>query len=628
MKMHRLLERQLKKHIIPQTDSSAFEPFLESINQAYFQYEDDRLLLEQSLELTSDELLEKNSLLQGKLTEIEQMSSMFQLLFEKAPAGMAIVTQDDNFEIVNSAFTNLTGFTNSELQHIKFKGLSNKNDLASLSELIDDLLISKIEFFKCEIKFKQKSKKNIDILLHAGLLKGKNDHPNRIIFQLVDISKRKEAEELLQYHAHHDFLTGLHNRKCFFQILESAMNKARQDNNYHFAVLFFDLDRFKVINDSMGHLAGDQLLKQLADRMLDAVSSKDIVARLGGDEFIILLDNLPSPEYVITRASVFQLIFKEPFLIHGKEIYSDASIGIALSSPEYNTPEEMLRDADIAMYRAKSEGKSRVSVFDKKMHSDAVVLLEIETILRKIIACRDLDVFYQPIVSIKKNQITGCEALLRFKGEHFSSNQYNLETIIEVAEQSGLINYIGEYVLNEATKFACQIQNNGFPEFRISVNVSPQQLNHKRFSSQVEQILQKNPVSKDSLVLELTEGIMMESGIETVSKLNELKKLNLQLSIDDFGTGFSSLSYLQKFPIDFLKVDRSFLNGVPDDEGDAAITSAVITLGHILGLKVVAEGIENSVQLDFIRSLDCDYYQGYYKSRPLPAQDFLNLLNN
>jgi diguanylate cyclase (GGDEF)-like protein/PAS domain S-box-containing protein len=447
----------------------------------------------------------------------------------------------------------------------------------------------------------------------------------RIAGSQTDITTWKQAEEKLVYEALHDTLTGLPNRIFLMERLRQALQLAKRHSDYLFAVLFIDLDRFKVINDSLGHMIGDQLLIAISQRISNCLRPTDTIARLGGDEFVILLADGKDRDSATRVADRLQEELLLPFNLEGHEIFSAASVGIAFSSVGYDRPEDLLRDADIAMYRAKAHGRARYAIFQPGMHSKAVALLQIETDLRRAIERHELQLHYQPIVSLRTRQVTGFEALIRWA--HPQRGMIAPSEFVPVAEETGLITPMGWWVLQESCRQMQQWQEQ-FPSAQsLIVNVN---LSSKQFSpylvDQISQILEETKLPPQHLKLEITESILMENAEAAVATLSQLKKLGTLLAIDDFGTGYSSLNYLHRFPIDTLKVDRSFVSKVDVDGEQLAIARTIITLAWNLGMEVVAEGVETMKQLAQLRSLQCDYAQGFLFSLPLDVASVEHLM--
>ncbi|MFN6562306.1 MAG: putative bifunctional diguanylate cyclase/phosphodiesterase [Nostoc sp. ChiSLP01] len=435
---------------------------------------------------------------------------------------------------------------------------------------------------------------------------------------LTEITERKRAESQLLHLAFHDALTGLPNRASFINRLRHAINYSKRHSDYLFAVLFIDLDRFKVINDSLGHHKGDQFLLAIASRLELCVRSIDTAARLGGDEFTILLEGIQDVSDAIKVAERIEQELKLPFELEGQEIFTTASIGIALSSTvNYERPEDVLRDADTAMYRAKILGRARYELFNSNMYANALAKLQLESDLRRAIEHRQLRVYYQPIVSLASGFILGFEALLRW--EHPERGLLSPADFIPIAEETGLIFSIGKWVLYEACG-QMQAWRTSYPSNslkKMSVNLSLKQFYQSDLIEQIGQILESTGLNADSLMLDITESVIVENGDRVIAAFSQLREMGVQLSIDDFGTGYSSLGRLYNFPISLLKIDRSFISSINTNSRDLEIVEILVTLAHKLGVDVLAEGIETKEQLVLLRKLNCEYGQGHFFSVPL-----------
>lgn len=440
----------------------------------------------------------------------------------------------------------------------------------------------------------------------------------------TDVDDQKQSEAKLNYFARHDPLTDLPNRAEFMAHLKAAIDRAEHNHLTRFAVLFLDLDRFKVINDSLGHVVGDRLLRAIADRLNSQVRPGDVVARLGGDEFTILLNRTGGPEDVAHIAERVQRNLARPFQIDGYEVFTSASIGIIVSDEILRQPEDFLRDADSAMYRAKEAGKARYEIFDREMHVRNMNQLQVETDLRHAVDRDEFEVLYQPIVCLESCEVSEFEALIRWR--HPTLGLISPDEFVGVAEETGLIIPIGRWILEEACEQISKWQKRTSKRLSISVNLSAKQLMHPSLSGQIRQILRKTCLEPSQLKLEVTESTVMEHSDKSLSVLSELDELGVSLSTDDFGTGYSSLSYLQRFPFDRLKIDRSFIDKMNDDEKSGAIVKTILMLGENLGIDVVAEGIETERQLESLRTLGCKLGQGYLFSRPVDASKARKLL--
>ena len=436
-----------------------------------------------------------------------------------------------------------------------------------------------------------------------------------------------QREEKLGHDAFHDPLTDLPNRAWFMNRLQQAIAKAYRREDYLYAVLFIDLDRFKVVNDSLGHLVGDELLKSVARQLQASLRQTDAVARFGGDEFVLLLEDIKDLDEPIRVAERIQNQLRQPFNLNDYEVFTEISIGIILSTMDYDRPEDVLRDADIAMYYAKAQGRGRYEVFDPAMQTVAMTRLQLENDLRRAIALQEFCVHYQPIVSLSTGQMSGFEALVRW--HHPSGTIYPPAEFIPVAEETGLINELGWWVLQEACHQICiwQQQFPQTPPLAINVNLSPVQLKQVNLLNRIEEILQQTGLPSYSLKLEITESCILETVSREEKMLKQLKALGIQLCIDDFGTGYSSLSRLHEFPIDTLKIDRSFVSRIGADNSGVEIIQTIVTLARSRGMDIVAEGIETPTQLQKLRELGCELGQGYLFSKPVDSFQATELLS-
>jgi diguanylate cyclase (GGDEF)-like protein/PAS domain S-box-containing protein len=463
----------------------------------------------------------------------------------------------------------------------------------------------------------------------AQLLVHKDDDGRSEFFSAVlhDISERKAFEHRLAHQATHDPLTGLPNRTLLLDRLDVALRRARRTMR-RVAVLFLDLDHFKVVNDSLGHGLGDRLLIAIADRLRAALRPADTIARFGGDEFVVLCEDLTNQADSIAIAERVNEAISGPFVIDDTEVFVGVSIGIAFPDDNDADPETLIRDADAAMYQAKDRGRARWVVFDNAMRASAVDRLDIENALRRALERRELRVYYQPMVELGSGSIIGVEALLRW--EHAERGLLLPNDFITVAEETGLIVPIGSWVLDQACRQVQRWQA-AMPEVSplvLAVNLSSRQLGHPRLVEDVAAVLRSTGIDPVNVELEITESVLMDDVEMSEETLGRLKTLGVKLVVDDFGTGYSSLSYLRRFPVDLLKVDRSFVDGLGSDPGDSAIVTAIVTLAHTLGLQAVAEGVESEEQLRELRRLGCDTAQGFFFARPVPGHDVGELLQH
>ncbi|MDA8096138.1 MAG: EAL domain-containing protein [Clostridia bacterium] len=440
---------------------------------------------------------------------------------------------------------------------------------------------------------------------------------------LRDITERKRYEETIWHQAFHDNLTGLANRMLFKDRLALAMAHAKRNNN-GLAVLFLDLDRFKLINDTLGHDIGDQLLNQVGIRLRNCVREDDTVARMGGDEFTLLLPEIMKAEHAARIAQKVVEAVRQPLKIGEHELYISTSIGIVLFPDDGQDAETLLKNADTAMYRAKENGRNHYELYASSMNAKASERLLLENSMRRALERREFVVHYQPKINVKSGGITGMEALVRW--QHPKLGLVLPGEFIPLAEESGLIVPIGEWVLKTACAQNKAWQDSGFPSIRVAVNLSARQFQLQNLVEVVSRVLKTTGLDPTCLELEITESIAMQNAEHTVSVLNQLNEMGIQLSIDDFGTGYSSLSYLRRFPINKLKIDRSFVAEIGTDSHNGAIASAVIVLGRSLNMGVIAEGVEREEQLNFLKDHDCFEMQGFLFGKPMPVEDFTHFL--
>jgi diguanylate cyclase (GGDEF)-like protein len=438
----------------------------------------------------------------------------------------------------------------------------------------------------------------------------------------TDLSAQKSAEERIQHLTHYDALTDLPNRTLFHARFKKPMQNALRYNR-RVALLHLDIDRFIKINDTLGHHIGDRLLQQVGRRLVASIHDRDFVGRFGGDEYAIACPDLDQSVEVSAIAQSIMNVFSEPFWVEGREIFLSPSIGIALFPDDTNDYDELLKFADTAVHHAKRQGGT-YQFYHRGMNVDSANRLKMENALRRALDRQEFKLHYQPQVNLATGQIIGAEALLRWKPAN--QDMVYPEQFIPLLEETGLIISVGEWVLRSACYQLRTLQNSVQAPIPISVNLSPMQFRHKDLVGMIEAVLEETGIDAHWLELEITETSVMEEPEHALATLKKLYGMGIRLAVDDFGTGYSSLSYLKKFPLDVLKIDRSFVSDLADDLDDAAIVDSIIAMAHRLNLKVIAEGIENQGQIDFLQNHECDIGQGYYYSKPIPPEILTNAL--
>lgn len=593
-----------------------YSTYLKNVESASAQAD----IAEQHVEQLSHHIAEQDRISRA----LRESEEYFRTAFDHA-AGMAVINPDGKWMQVNESLCKMLGYSEEELLKKGFQAITHPgdlgNDLANLYQLLDD----KIANYQLEKRYCHKSGTTVWVLQSASLVRDADGKPRHVIFQIQDISDKKNAEESIIHAAFHDALTGLPNRTLFSDRLSMAVERAKRSSDYQYAVIFVDLDRFKIVNDSLGHNQGDRLLIDLAKRLESCLRSIDTVARLGGDEFGILLDGITSIDDATMLSERIQNCLREPFDLDGHQFVSTASMGIAYSKTGYSQPEDVLRDADTAMYLAKSKGKARYQVFNSSMHTKAIHALTIENELRRSLEREEIQPHFQPIVDLRTGAIVGFEALARW--QHPKRGLISPADFIPLAEETGLIVPIGLSILSQACKQLSKWQKvYHVPDLCISVNLSGKQFLEPRLVDTITNELVESGLMPSALKLEITETIVMENKEMSVQMMMRLKEIGVQISIDDFGTGYSSLSYLHKIPFDVLKIDRSFVSRMLMDKESRSIVKTIVALASELEKSLIAEGIEESEQQSMLAEMGCQYGQGYLFSKPVDALSAGDLL--
>ncbi|MBT8450094.1 MAG: EAL domain-containing protein, partial [Gammaproteobacteria bacterium] len=542
--------------------------------------------------------------------------------FENSGEPILISDNNNNIININKAFTEQTGYTPKEIVGQNPRILSsNTTPVSTYKEMWRDL--DETGFWQGELWDRTKSGHIFPKLASISAIKDENNEALFYIASFADISERKEAEERISHLAHHDILTGLQNRFSLEDRLEQALSFANRGQSM-VAVFFIDLDRFKNINDSLGHHAGDKLLIEVSGRLKNCVRDSDIVARVGGDEFVIVLTGMNDANRAAFIAESLLTQISRPYFIDGHKLETSPSIGISVYPNDGTTVDELMRNADIAMYHAKEEGRNTYHFFTDSMLIAAQEHLKLQAELRLALENQQLELYFQPQMNIAKQCVSSLEALVRWK--HPERGMVSPTEFIPVAEETGFIHELGKWIFNEACKQLVIWRNQGITELIVAINLSAKQLHSSELSKIVSAMLSNHGLSGHDLELEITETAAMVDPEVAVEQLDSLRKLGVGLAIDDFGTGYSSLAYLKRLPIQTLKLDRTFVRDIEHDQNDLEISTATISLAHNLGLKVVAEGVETKGQLEFLVGHQCDYVQGNYFSKPLCADEATKFL--
>lgn len=567
-------------------------------------------------------------IMESQSEALRESEERFRSAFNYAPIGIALVSSTGQWLKVNCALCEILGYSETDFLNVDFQSMIFAEDLGETLLCLNDLFSGKIPSAQMEQRYVHKSGRTVWASWSASVTNDAKSENPRLIFQIQDITDKKFAEEKLQHEATHDALTGLPNRSLFMARLTKALEKTQRIADYRASVLFIDLDRFKYVNDSLGHLAGDLLLKEISHRLVDCMRPSDLVARLGGDEFTILVEGAYDVSEVTRIAERIQKKFARPFELNENEVYSSASIGILHASELHQSAEDMMRDADTAMYQAKRAGKARHETFNEKMHSAAREILRLETDLRKAIDREEIEIAYQPILDLTSARIVGFESLARWN--HSEMGPISPSRFIPIAEEIGMIDKLSECVMRRACRDIGSLQPaaDEFEPPTLSINLSCRQFAQTKLVRNIERILEETQFSPHLLKFEITESVFVEHQDRATEMLAELRNSGIDIHIDDFGTGYSNLSYLMKLPISTLKIDRSFVSMINHDGGNDEIVRAIVTLARNLGLNVIAEGIETEGQLEKLKDLGCEGGQGYLFAEPMNFADLQDYLRN
>ena len=627
--MHKLLQRQIKRYSANIDLVQDYNLLLRSISDAYEQNEQGMKLLENSLYLTSAELNQRNQLLSAQLLTLKDTQDQLQKSLTALNA-----TFDATGEIILSLDVHGCLIKSNKLGHellpeiAKYEGVQRiiswqavRKMLTNpwhLSEIIDKLTSHPECHIKGTLQFKNGRIFEYYSLpqLHVNTLVGR-------VWCLRDVTEEKKIEEFIHHQAYHDQLTGLPNRNFFLEKMNSVI-KENKNSDKKFAVIFVDLDNFKKVNDTEGHEAGDQLLRTATKRMRSCIHDADVLARLGGDEFVILIEENFSQKFITRLCSNILEALSEPFLLNNHNHFISCSMGISVYPRDDIVPDALIGKADMAMYRAKNLGKRNFQFYSEELERLAIHQLEFEQNLRAAISSGQINVFLQPEIDVLTGVIVAAEALVRWvmpDGSMISPVQF-----IPVAEQANLIGDIGRIVLETVCQEIARWDEHGLPPISVAINLSAREFKDSYLSDNIKNRLMHYGVSGERIVMEITESLFMENKESVLHTMQKLRDMGIRFAIDDFGTGYSSFSYLQDLPIDFLKIDRSFLMGVTHDKKKYAIARSIIDIGNHLDLKVIAEGIEDQETLEFIKFNQCSMAQGFYMYRPMSITNFFDLL--
>jgi diguanylate cyclase (GGDEF)-like protein/PAS domain S-box-containing protein len=584
------------------------------------------LLVRAAVRRSEREHAAQEALVSEAQREAELSQQRFTAAFTHAAVGMAIVRPGGAMLQVNQALCSLLGRSEAGLLGQPFDSLLHAGDAALFGRRTEGVLAQPDQAFSMELRCVAGDGRDLWVAVHCSRYADPGGVGVGLIYQLHDITSRHLAESRLQHIAYHDGLTDLANRTCFHERLEVAVERTRLDADERFAVLFLDLDRFKIVNDSLGHLAGNELLREVAQRLRACVRPSDLVARLGGDEFAVLLENLHDPELGMRLAQRVLDALCKPVAINGTEVLPGASIGITFSDLGYRTVDEVLRDADLAMYEAKGAGRGRVALFDSSMHERVAEKLALEADLRRAIGEGQLSVQFQPLYWLEPYRLYGFEALARWV--HPVRGPVSPAVFIALAEETGHIDALTDWVIDHsvAQLAAWQRRSPAAATLGMHVNISGRDLGRPDLAGYVERVLHKHTLPAGCLTLEITETTLMGRLELALQTMGTLRSSGVRFSIDDFGTGYSSLAYLGTLPIDSLKIDRSFVMGLHEKPQNVEIVRAVLNLGQSLDRRVIAEGVETAEQLATLRKLGVPIGQGYLLSRPLRAEQVAELL--
>jgi len=617
--------------MLAKVEQSDYLKVMQDVSCAYEQADEDRLLLERSLDLTSKELTARNLDLQQKIDEanlaknqLKESFALLQATLDSSSEGVLVIRDNKHVDICNRAILKMF---NMDLETFSRSiGTDFFNNLESYVLNFDEIkgvfsrLIGSQEE-NASVTIEMKNNTILDCYATPRMMDGKIMGR---VWNVRDVTELRRSERESRHDANHDRLTGLPNRVLFRERLEQAL-KLNHRKKLGLAILFLDLDEFKIINDSLGHEAGDELLKQVSIRLSHTLRNEDVLCRHGGDEFVLMLQGVGKIKSASASAERIINLFEAPFELRGQEVYISTSIGIALTPNDGDSHSLLIRNSDMAMYHAKSRGRNNFQFFSEDLERLSSHRLRIKNDLKLALENNEFHLVYQPKVSLRDGTITGVEALIRW---HKNGHMISPMEFIPIAEDYGLIIPISEWVIDSACRQIRLWNDAGFKDIRVAVNLSPRHFERGTVLQDINAAVKKHKINSQSLEIEITETAIMDDVAAAIEALQRVKDQGIQIAIDDFGTGYSSLNYLKRLPINIVKIDKSFVDELSHSEVDSAMVFSIITLAHLLEYKVVAEGVEKKDTMLALKSMNCDYLQGYYFSRPVSAKELGDMLAN